>query len=84
MTTIEDTRATILRLLYQLRPEAAGRPLPPDADLREELDLDSMDFLNFVLAIDEAVGVEIPEEDYTRLATLDECVAYVDARRPHA
>ncbi len=82
MTT--DTRATILRLLYALRPEAAGRPLPPDAELREELDLDSMDFLNFVLAIDEATGVDIPEEDYSRLATLDQCVAYVEKRRAHA
>lgn len=82
--TTEDTRATILRLLYTLRPEAADRPLPSGADLREELDLDSMDFLNFVLAIDEATGVEIPEEDYSRLATLDECVAYVEPRRARA
>ncbi len=84
MTADTDTRATILRLLFALRPEASGRPLAGDAHLREELDLDSMDFLNFVLAIDETTGVDIPEDDYAQLMSLDDCVAYVDAHRARA
>jgi len=73
-----DFRATILALLHDVRPEAPLEALPPDADLREELDLDSMDVLNLVIGLSEAVGLEIPEEDYHHLVTLDRCVAYLE------
>ena len=48
-------------------------------DLREEMDIDSMDFLNFVIAVDAATGVEIPEDDYGELLSLDDLVSYLDA-----
>lgn len=51
------------------------------AALREQLDLDSMDALNFVVALHGALGVEIPETDYPKLVTLDACVEYLAARR---
>ena len=51
----------------------------PAADLREALDIDSMDFLNFVTAIHHRLGVEIPEIDYPKLVTLDGAVAYIAA-----
>jgi acyl carrier protein len=79
--TANNMRETLLQLLYELRPEAARRTLPPDAELREELDLDSMDFLNFVIAVDAATGVEIPEADYGRLSTLNDCVRYIEHAR---
>jgi acyl carrier protein len=48
---------------------------------REQLDLYSMDLLNFIVALHAALGVEIPEADYPKLATLDGCVEYLAARR---
>ena len=73
-------RALLLALLAGLRPEADLAALRPDALLRDELDLDSMDFLNFVLALHERLGIEIPEADYPRLYTLDKAVAYLGAK----
>ena len=76
-----NTEATVRRLLQELRPEVDLASVPGDADLREELDLDSMDFLNFVIAIHDATEIEIPEDDYAELMTLDECIAYLEARQ---
>jgi acyl carrier protein len=79
--TAEALRATVLRALGEVAPEADLATLEPDVPFREQLDLDSMDFLNFVVALHGALGVEVPEADYPRLATLDACLAYLDARR---
>jgi len=49
-------------------------------ELREQLDLDSMDFLNFAIGLNKAFGVDIPEADYRKLATLEGCVGYLAAR----
>jgi acyl carrier protein len=76
-----NTEATIRRLLQELRPEIDLASVPGDSNLREELDLDSMDFLNFVIAIHDATEIEIPEDDYAELMTLDECIAYLEARQ---
>ncbi len=70
----------ILTTLAQVAPEADLAALGPDADLRLELDLDSMDFLNFVVGIDERTGIDIPERDYPQLSTLNRCVEYLTAR----
>jgi acyl carrier protein len=56
------------------------RNLDPRTDLRETLDIDSMDFLNFVIAINRRLGIEIPELDYPQLATLDGAVAYLGTK----
>jgi acyl carrier protein len=80
--TPEEVRALVLRTLARLAPEADLSLLPPDAELRDELDLDSMDQLNFAIALHEALGVEIPEADYPQLATLAGCVRYLTARVP--
>ena len=47
---------------------------------RDQLDLDSMDFVNFLVAVDEALGVETPEKDYPKLATIDQCGSYLRAK----
>ena len=49
-------------------------------NLRDQLDLDSMDVLNFVVALHQELGVEIPETDYAKLITLDAIVTYRAAR----
>jgi acyl carrier protein len=77
----EDLRAAVLRALGDVAPEADLAALRPDVPLREQLDLDSMDVLNFVVGLHAALGVDIPEADYPRLATLDGCVQYLHARR---
>jgi len=78
--TKDELRATALRVLGDIAPEADLASLKPDVDLREQLDLDSMDILNFVVGLHAAFGVEIPEADYPRFATLDGGVEYLTAR----
>jgi acyl carrier protein len=77
----EDLRGTIVRVLADVAPEADLATLRPDVAFRDQLDLDSMDILNFVVGLHAAVGVEIPETDYPKVATLDACVEYLEARR---
>ena len=77
----DDLRAAVLRVLGDVAPEADLTSLAPDVSFREQLDLDSMDILNFVVGLHAGLGVEIPEADYPRLATLDACVEYLAARR---
>jgi acyl carrier protein len=78
--TTDDIRTTILAALKRIAPELDAASIEPDAGFRDQLDLDSMDFLNFVLALHDRLGVEIPETDYQRLYTLDGAVAYLAAR----
>jgi acyl carrier protein len=79
--TRDEIRATVLRTLGDIAPEADLATVAPDLPFRDQLDLDSMDLLNFVVALHAALGVDIPEADYPRLGTLDACVAYLEARR---
>jgi acyl carrier protein len=77
----DDLRGTVLRVLGEIAPEADLAAVKPDVGFREQLDLDSMDLLNFVVALHAALDVDIPEADYPRLATLDGCVEYLTARQ---
>lgn len=78
--TDADIKGTVVRLLTRIAPEARGQALAPSVSLRDQLDLDSMDTLNFVVALHHELGLEIPEIDYPKLATLDGIVAYLAAR----
>ena len=78
--TPEEIQAVVLEILRKIAPEMAGAKLLPDKPLREQLELDSMDFLNFVIGLNKRLGVSVPESDYRILDTLDHCVAYL-ARR---
>jgi acyl carrier protein len=73
----QQARDTILGVLRQIAPEADFAELEPDVELREQLDIDSMDFLNFVIGIHEQTGIDIPEEDYDEMASLNGCVRYL-------
>jgi len=77
--TKDEIRATALRVLGDIAPEADLASLKRDVDLREQLDLDSMDLLNFVVGLHAVLGVEIPEADYPKFATLDGGVDYLTA-----
>jgi acyl carrier protein len=74
-----ELRATVLHVLGEIAPEADLAALKPEVGFRDQLDLDSMDLLNFVVGLHAALGVEIPETDYPKLATLDACVEYLEA-----
>jgi len=76
----DEIRSTLLRCLADVAPEIAEQEIEDDADIRDELDLDSMDVLRWVQGIHKAVGVEIPEEDYGKIGNIGDAVAYVAAR----
>jgi len=73
----DETRALVADILGGIAPDAELAGVPGDADLREALDLDSMDFLNFVTALHQRTGRDIPERDYPKLFTLDGILAYL-------
>lgn len=73
----DEIRATVLRVLGQIAPEADLTQLNPARRLRDQLDIDSMDLLNFVIGLHKELHVEIPEADYPKLATLQGCVDYL-------
>lgn len=74
-----DVGAVILEELGNIAPEADLAALDPEADMRDALDIDSMDILNLVTSIHKRLGVNIPELDYPKLVTLAGAVAYVEA-----
>jgi acyl carrier protein len=78
--TLEELRTAVFSVLGEIAPEADAASIDPKANLREQLDLDSMDFLNFVVGLHKRVGVEIPESEYSRLASIDAAVAYLGTR----
>ena len=78
--TRDEIRATVLRILGEIAPEADLTQLKPDVSFRDQLDIDSMDFLNFVIALDEELDVRIPESDYPKLSNLDACVEFFSFR----
>lgn len=75
-----DIAGAVAAALNEIAPEIDTATFPRDASLREEAELDSMDFLNFVVALHERLGIEIPESDYAALTTFDDCVAYLVRR----
>lgn len=72
--TPDEIRGTVLRLLGEIAPEADLTALKPGVSFRDQLDIDSMDFLNFVIMIHKTFGVEIAETDYPKYGTLNGCV----------
>jgi acyl carrier protein len=77
MMTKQEVTDTVLRILGTIAPEADLKGLKPDLPLRDQLDIDSMDLLNFLIAVDKELHVDIPETDYPKVATLDGCVHHV-------
>ena len=76
----EEVRKGVLAELFRIAPELEEGEVIPGKLLREQVDLDSMDWLNFLVALHERFKVEIPESDYKNLATLDQIVAYLSAK----
>ena len=77
----DEIRSTVLRVLGEIAPEVDLEEIEPRVPLRDQLDIDSMDFLNFAVALHEELGVDIPEADYGKLQTLEQLVEYLAAAR---
>ncbi len=75
--TPDDIRHVILDALKRVAPEVDPASIQSGVSFRDQLDLDSMDFLNFVLALHERLGIDIPEVDYPRLYSLESAVEYL-------
>jgi acyl carrier protein len=80
----DQVRAEVLAILEILAPGTDVGQLAADAPLRKQIELDSMDWLNVLAAFHERLGVDIPESDYGKLATLNSIVAYLAGRRTAA
>jgi acyl carrier protein len=73
-------RQTVFDVLHRIAPEVSADEIDPAVPLRDQVDLDSMDWLNFLVGLHARLGVDIPEADYRRLATLDQLLAYLAAK----
>jgi acyl carrier protein len=78
--TRNDITAVLIDELGRIAPEIDASRLDPNAELREELDIDSMDFLNLVTGLSERFEIDIPEIDYPKLATLGHAIDYLVQR----
>ena len=78
MSQPASPRDTIFQLLTQIAPEVESESdFDPSANLREEIDIDSMDFLNLIEGIAAQLSVEVPEKDYRQLVSFNDIVEYV-------
>lgn len=75
--TSEDIKNLILEIIKDIDDEADFESLDPDKPLRDQLELDSMDFLDIVMELRKRHKLQIPEEDYPHLATLNSCASYL-------
>jgi acyl carrier protein len=76
----ETLLKTTLELLLAIAPEVDAQTLQLTKPLRHQVDLDSMDWLNFLISLHVNLGVNIPESDYARLISLNDVVDYLEAR----
>jgi acyl carrier protein len=75
--TEEQVKQIVKDIIAEIAPDEDTSDLKDDVRLREQLDLDSMDFLDIVMELRKQHGIEVPEEDYPQLASLDSCAAYL-------
>jgi len=78
----EELARRVLELVTGIAPDVDAASVIPGIDFRDQFDFDSMDTLNFAIALHREFGVEVPEADYAQLASVDKCVAYLAARLP--
>lgn len=76
----EQISQAIKDIINEILPEGDCSSINPDEQLRKQLELDSMDFLDIVMEIRKRYGVEIPESDYPKLATLNSCIDYLEPK----
>ena len=75
--TKDDIKKIVLEIIEEIAPDEDLSDVKPDVRLRDQLDLDSMDFLDIVMELRKQHGIEVPEEDYPELASLDSSANYL-------
>jgi acyl carrier protein len=80
----DEIRKVLQEELGNIAPEMDIEKLDASADLREALDIDSIDFLNFITALHQRLGIDVPELDYPKLFTLDDAVSYLASKLKQA
>ncbi len=75
--TKEEIRKAIIEIIGMILPDEDMSTLKGDEDIREQIEMDSMDFLDIVMELRKRYAVEVPEEDYGNLATVDSSVEYL-------
>jgi acyl carrier protein len=76
----QELQSQVVAILRTIAPELEEGELRADRPLRDQVDLDSMDWLNFLVALHERLKVDIPESDYGKLVTLADLVGYLAAK----
>jgi acyl carrier protein len=76
----EQLARRILELMTTIAPDVEAESVIPGIAFRDQFDFDSMDTLNFAIALHREFGVDVPETDYANLASIDRCVAYLAER----
>ena len=75
-----EIKQAVREALSNVAPEVDFNAIDPAKDLRDQIDIDSVDFLNFVIGLHKALNIEIPDADVAKLTTLNGCVAYLSAK----
>ena len=78
--TKDECKKVVLDIIADIAPDEDLSNVKPDVRLRDQLQLDSMDFLDIVMELRKRYKIEVPKEDYPQLATLDSCVAYLSPK----
>lgn len=78
--TAEETKKIVIDIIADIAPDEDLSQLTDEAPLREQIDLDSMDFLDIVMELRKRHGIEVPEADYMELNTIGGCVRYLQPR----
>jgi acyl carrier protein len=78
--TADDIKQAVLHILGDIAPDEDLSNLKDDVPFREQLELDSMDFLDIVMELRKRYRIQIPEEEYTELASMDSTVTYLEPR----
>ena len=78
--TKEEIKSVLLEIVSEIIPDEDLTNLKGDIPIREQVELDSMDFLDIIMELRKRYGIEVPEDDYMQLATIDSSVAYLEPR----
>ena len=75
--TKDDVRRAVVSILEDIAPDEDLSSIKDDVTLREQMDLDSMDFLDIVMELRKRFNIEVPESDYQELVSMDSCIQYL-------
>ncbi|MFW7379553.1 MAG: acyl carrier protein [Oligoflexus sp.] len=77
---LEQLQQSVMNAMTKVAPDLQVETLKKDRDWRDQIDFDSVDYLNFVIALNQSLGIEIPEKDYPKLDSFDHAVQYLNEK----